>query len=171
MDIQGVYDIIHKIADGFEETCIRCLSDNSGMVLQTITEQLWCGLDGESNYLEPTYDDDPYFDEEGPWYHQAKEYKAWKLAIKPPSVGTILGLPPRPDNVPNLFINGKFYSDITAFRSGDELVIDPGIGDGPAIVAKYGDQILDMGSTAVEFFNETYMLPDIADFFNECGYK
>lgn len=171
MGIEEVANIIKKISDGFEEACIQCLSDNSGIVLRAVTEQLYSGLDGDGKHLSPTYDDDPFFEEEGPWYHRAKDYKAWKYSITPPVSGTMLGLPPRPDEVPNLFINGKFYSEITASRKGDVLVVDPGNGDGPSIVAKYGDEILNMGPTAISYFNTTYMLPAIDSFFKDCGYK
>ena len=82
-----------------------------------------------------------------------------------------MGLPPRPDNVPNLFINGKFFSEITATRRGDMLYVDPGNGDGPDIVAKYGESLLDIGDSAVVYFNREYMWPAIEKFFNDCGYR
>ena len=150
MGIEEVANIIWKISEGFEEACIRCLEENSGVVLDAVKEQLSSGLDGEGQHLSPTYDNDPYFEEKGFWYHRAKDYKAWKHSIPPPPSGSMLGLPPRPDEVPNLYIDGTFYSEITASRKGDGLVVDPGNGNGPSIVTKYGDQILDMGPTAVE---------------------
>ena len=171
MSIDEVANIIRKISDGFEEACIRCLEDNSDIVLSAVAEQLYSGQDGDGSHLSPTYDDDPYFEEEGYWYHRAKDYKAWKYSITPPISGTMLGLPPRPDNVPNLYINGKFYSEITAARKGDVLVVDPGAGHGPAIVAKYGDTILNMGPTAMGYFNINFMLPAIDSFFKDCGYR
>lgn len=170
MDLEQVADIIGKIDDGFEEACFQCLCDNSGIVLHSVKEQLYSGLDGEGKHLSPTYDNDPFFEEEGPWFHRAKDYRAWKRIITPPVSGTMLGLPPRPDDVPNLFINGKFYSELSASRRGDALVVDPGNGDGPSIVSKYGDVILDLGPSAVEYFNVSYMLPAIDRFFKECGY-
>lgn len=171
MGIEEVSKIIGKIADGFEEACIKCLSDNSGVVIHAITEQLYSGQDGEGNYLSPSYDNDPFFEEEGIWYHRSNDYKAWKYGLTPPITSPMLGLSPRPDEIPNLFINGKFYSEITASRKGDMLVTDPGNENGPSIVAKYGDEILNMGPTAIEYFNVTYMLPAIDSFFKECGYK
>ena len=171
MGITEVADIINKMAGGLEEACIKCLDANSGIVRLAILEQLYGGQDGEGKHLSPTYDSDPFFDEEGTWYHRAADYKAWKNSITPPVAGSMLGLPPRPDDVPNLYINGKFYADILVKRRGDVLVVDPGINDGPDIVAKYGDEILNMGPTAVEYFNENYMLPAIKAFFYDCGYK
>ncbi len=70
MGIEEVAVIIGKIADGFEEACIKFLDDQSDIVVRAITEQLYSGLDGEANYLSPTYDEDPYFGEAGEWYHR-----------------------------------------------------------------------------------------------------
>lgn len=171
MSIEEVSDIIGAISDGFEEACLDCLTENSGVVLDAVREQLYSGLDGNGQYLTPDYDTDPFFNEEGYWHGRAKDYKAWKYKITPPIAGTMLGLPPRPDNVPNLFINGKFYSEIYALEVENFLMINPGIGKGPDIVAKYGDEILNMGPTAIEYFNANFMLPAIDTFFKNCGYK
>ena len=171
MGIAEVLRIFSAIADGFEDACAQCLEDNSGVVLDMIHEQLYSGLDAGGNHLSPTYDDDPYFEEKGPWYHCAEEYKKWKGVKTPPDSGRLLGLPPRPEAVPNLYIDGTFYSEITAKRSGNMLVISPGSGNGPSIVSKYGDEILGMGLTAICYFNETYMRPAISEYFKKCGYK
>lgn len=171
MGINEVVNIIGKIADGLEEACMRCLNENSGAVLALIREQLYSGQDGEGKLLSPSYDDDPYFEEEGDWYHRSGDYKAWKYSITPPETSRTLRLPPRPYNVPNLWIDGTFYGEITATRRSDMLVVDPGNGNGPDIVDKYGDVILDMGPMAVEYFNATFMLPAIETFFKDCGYR
>lgn len=170
MDIFKVADIIHKIADGFEENGLKCLSDHSGNVVIAVQEQIYSGRNGKGELLSPTYDDDPYFEEEGYWYHRKAAYKAWKRDITPPRGSTLLDLPPRPENIPNLYINGKFFSEIMARRRGDVFHVDPGSGNGPAIVAKYGDEILNMGPSAVEYFNREFMLPSIERFFKDCGY-
>lgn len=170
MDIQEAYDIIHSIAEGFEENVMQCLESHSDDIVLAIQAQIYSGQDGRGEYLSPTYDDDNFFEEDGPWYHRAEDYKAWKYTITPPE-GTFLGLPARPDNVPNLYIDGKFYSEITASRRGDVLYVDPGHGNGPAIVSKYGDSLLDIGDSAVAYFNREYMWPAIEKFFNDCGYR
>lgn len=171
MGIDSVADIIHSIAQGFEGACADCLADNQGVVLEAVREQLYSGQNSDGRPLSPTYDDDPFFDQPGYWYKGGARYKAWKAKITPPITGTMLGLPPRAQAVPNLFVNGKFYSEIFTERRGDALHIDPGTEKGPAIVAKYGDEILNMGPTAKEYFNENYMLPSIKAFFENCGYR
>lgn len=170
MDIQGVYDIIHKIADGFEKNAVQCLSNHTGIVVMAIQEQIYCGQNGEGNYLSPNYDNDPYFEERGYWYHRAKDYKAWKKAITPPRESRMLGLPPRPENVPNLFIDGTFFSEITATMRGDTLYVSPGQKNGPDIVAKYKESLLDFGDNSVDYFNRNYMMPSIEQFIKKCGY-
>lgn len=174
MNIEDVYDIIHRISEGFEGNALQCLDRHSGNVVIAIQEQIYSGQDSEGETLTPTYDDDPFFDEEGPWKGRAKEYKAWKRSITPPKASTLLGLPARPVEVPNLFINGKFFSEINADMAGDELVVDPGMGDGPAIVSKYGGyghDILGMGDAAKVYFNGQFMLPALEKFFTDCGYR
>lgn len=76
-----------------------------------------------------------------------------------------------PTTSPNLYITGVFYSEITAAPNGYGLDIDPGNGNGPAIVAKYGDCLLDIGPTAIGYFNANFMLPAIESFFRDCGYR
>ena len=90
MGIDEVANIIQKISDGFDEACINCLDDNSGIVLRAVAEQLYSGQDGEGNHLSPTYDNDPYFEEDGYWHHRAKDYKDWKYSITTPVYGTML---------------------------------------------------------------------------------
>lgn len=171
MEISKVADIIHKIADGFEENGMACLAENSDRVILTVQEQMLCGQNGKGELLAPTYDDDPFFEEEGDWYHRNADYKAWKRKIKPPKKSSLLDLPARPENVANLFINGKFHSEILADRRGDVLHVDPGNGNGPDIVSKFGDDILSMGPAAIRYFNREYLLPSIIKFFKDCGYQ
>lgn len=182
MDIEKVTDIIHKISEGFEEACLKCLDDHSGIIADAVREQLESGQDGNGAPLSPTYLEDDYFrnrkipwhrtdEDTGKTYVGAEGYRDWKRDITPPVKGTMLGLPPRPADVPNLRIDGTFHSAINAKRVGDVIVIDPGNGRGPAIVSKYSDSILDMGPVTVEYFISTFMLPAIDSFLKECGYR
>jgi len=171
MDIAEVADIIHRISAGFEENVIKCLEEQSDIVLEAVKEQLYSGLDSKESHLSPTYDDDTFFDKKGKWYHRNKAYKEWKKKITQPVKSEMLGLPARPDNVPNLYIKGTFYSQISAQRTGDMLDVTPGSGKGPEIVGKYENQILDLGPTAVGYFNSHFLIPSIEKFLKDCGYK
>lgn len=159
------------MVEGFETAIIQCLSDNAVIAEDAVREQMYSGIDGEDQLLNPTYDSDRYFEEKGPWYHRSGAYKQWKRDITPPAPGVMLMLQPRPDNVPNLFINGKFHSEVFVTMQGDTLSIscDPN-GDGPDIVRKYGDQLLQLGPTAIVYFNTQYIIPHIWRFFADCGY-
>lgn len=160
------------MVDGFEPEIIQCLSENVYDAEDAVREQMYSGLDGNDQYLSPNYDDDPYFEEKGPWYHRNNGYKQWKRDITPPTTGVMLMLPPRPDNVPNLYINGKFYDEVFATMEGDILSIRcESVGDGPDIVRKYGDQLLQLGPTAIGYFNNKYIIPRIWQFFADCGYS
>lgn len=159
------------MVDGFEPAVIKCLGENTDITEDAVREQLYSGMDGEDNYLNPSYDSDPYFEEKGPWYHRSAGYKKWKREITPPTAGVMLLLSPRPDNIPNLYINGQFYSDIFATMQGDSLSINVrGEGDAPDIISKYGEQILRLGPTAIEYFNNHFVIPHIREFFADCGY-
>lgn len=182
MGIEEVAEIINKIADGLEESCMQCLADNSGEVVKVIREQLSSGIDGDGTHLSPTYLDDPYLvNRDKPWFHKDEDngkvyigpqgYLDWKKDITPPRKGDVLGLPPRPEAVPNLFIDGTFHRGIHATRKDMSLMIDPGDENGPDIVRKYGDNILDMSQQAMEWFNANFMIPAIASFFKDCGYR
>ncbi|MCM1093792.1 MAG: hypothetical protein NC421_07550 [Lachnospiraceae bacterium] len=172
-DIFDVCDMVVRMVDGFEPEIIQCLGDNALIAEDAVRRQLISGKDGEDKYLTPTYDDDPYFeDEDSPWYHRSDDYKDWKKTIKPTVFGIKMELPPRPDNVPNLYINGKFYSDVFSTMQGDVLSIQvEEDGDGPSIVSKYGEQILQLSPTAIGYFNNTYIIPCIWKFFADCGYN
>lgn len=180
MDIQKVQEIIHKIADGFEDNALQCLANQSDVVVRAITEQLYCGQNGDGEHLSPTYLNDDFFikynwhhvsEETGKEYFGARGYMEWKKDITPPESSEMLGLPPRPEDVPNLYIYGTFHRDISATLVDDGLRISPGNNDGPAIVMKYGDSILNMGPTAIEYFNANYLWPAIENFYKDCGYK
>lgn len=169
--VEEVNDVITMITEGIEEQVVECLDVNRNTVLICICEQLYSGLDGNGDYLNPNYDNDPFFKEEGEWKGRNKDYKAWKNTITPPEKSLYLGLPPRPSKVPNLFIDGTFYSDIFATREDMELNVDVKTqGNGKEIVSKWGEDILKIGNTAIQYFNNEKLLPRLEDFYDECGY-
>ena len=170
--LQEVSQIIHAIAIGLEDECVKCLDERQEEIIDSIHEQLYSGLDGTEHLLSPSYDEDSYFSEPGPWQNRAEAYKRWKEKITPPIRGEKLYLPPRPVEVPNLFIVGSFYESIHAERIRTGLHISSsGFKEGPDIERKYGEQILCMSDTAKAYFNLMFMRPCINRFFRNCGYK
>ncbi len=173
MSIEEVSNIIGKIADGLEERCISYMASHSDTIVTIISEQMIRGRGGDDEYLTPTYDDDPFFEEEGYWQGRYAAYKAWKqtIAVYPPNW---LHFDPRPPEVPNLWIDGTFHGEIKAYRQDNSLFTDPGNGNGPAIVEKYENyhhDILNLGPRGIAYFNYEYLEPEIGRFFQECGYK
>lgn len=172
MDIFQASEMVDKMVEGFEGEVVRCLSDHLEAAETAVREQMYSGLDGNDRTLNPTYDNDPYFEEPGMWYHRATAYKDWKSIITPPQGSTMLGLQPRNESAPNLYINGKFHSEVFATMDGDTLRVDVSPdGSGPDIVAKYGDNLLRLGPTAIGYFNNQFILPRVWKFFEECGYS
>ena len=136
------------------------MEEHKNVLVDCIQEQLYSGLDGTEHLLNPDYDTDTYFNEPGPWQNRAEQYKRWKERITPPLRSEMLYLPPRPVEVPNLFITGTFYDSITADRIDSGLRFSTkGFTDGSSIEKKYGEQILGIGDTAKEYFNIMYLRP------------
>ena len=168
--IDEVAEVVAQVSRGTEAVVLDAMAANTNVILRAIHEQLYSGLSGTGAYLSPTYQTDPYFDEPGTnWYQRNDDYQAWKATITPPETSTMLGLPPRPLEVPNLFINGKFYTGMLAYQDNTEIVVSEGPDDGAAIVAEWGREILTLSPRAVDYFNTTITLPAIGRFFTEKG--
>lgn len=169
--ISEVSDVIGKIADGFKEEVAKCMAANKNEAVELILEQLYSGLDGNGEHLSPTYDDDPFFEEPGRWYHRNEQYKRWKQEITPPESGLKTSSPARPTNVPNLFITGPFYDSIKADIAGDGLEFkSSGMQQGGEIVSKYGSQILDLNMLSRDYFVFEHLEPWLEDFYRRCGW-
>ena len=170
--IYEVSRIISRIADSIEESVVECMDSNKGVIRDCIQEQLYSGQNGDERLLEPTYDDDPFFNDDGPWKDKAERYKRWKERITPPIRSHLLNLPPRPVEVPNLFILGSFYDSISVKEgNGGVDIYSDGFVDGNSIVRKYGDNILALGPTARDYFIMNHLRPWLERFLMGCGYR
>lgn len=169
-DFDKLEHAVHSVVTGLEQACADCLMENKAVVEELIGEQLYSGLDGDTNSLRPSYSDDPFFDIKGRWYHDSDGYIEWKKKITPPVTSPRLNLPPRPIDVPNLYITGAFHESIRASVNGDSLSIGTfGFTEGPDIVRKYGDNILNLGVDAREYIVLEMLEPFIGDFFKKYG--
>lgn len=169
-DFDKLEHAVHSVVTGLEQACADCLMENKAVVEELIEEQLYSGLDGDTNSLRPSYSDDPFFDIKGRWYHDSDGYIEWKKKITPPVTSPRLNLPPRPIDVPNLYITGAFHESIRASVNGDSLSIGTfGFTEGPDIVRKYGDNILNLGVDARECIVLEMLEPFIGDFFKKYG--
>lgn len=170
-DFDKLEHSVHSIVTGFEQTVAECLTQNKSVVEDLIGEQLYSGLDGDTNSLRPSYSDDPFFDIKGRWYHDSDGYIEWKKNITPPIASPRLNLPPRPLDVPNLYITGTFHESIRATVNGGKVSINTvGFSDGPDIVGKYGDNILNIGMDAREYIVLEMLKPFVGNFFKKYGF-
>lgn len=170
-DFDKLEHSVHSIVTGFEQTVAECLTQNKSVVEDLIGEQLYSGLDGDTNSLRPSYSDDPFFDIKGRWYHDSDGYIEWKKNITPPIASPRLNLPPRPLDVPNLYITGTFHESIRATVNGGKVSINTvGFSDGPDIVRKYGDNILNIGMDAREYIVLEMLKPFVGNFFKKYGF-
>ena len=172
-DFEKLENVINRIASGFEKSCMDCLQENNIEVADLVREQLYSGLDGNTDSLRPGYSEDPYFRETtSMWHNDPDGYIEWKRKITPPIKSPRLNLPPRPVDVPNLYITGPFHESIRASVAGDTLSIDTvGFVNGPDIVRKYGNDILMLGKDAREYVVLQLLEPFLKRFFKQCGYK
>ena len=171
-DIYHVAKVIADITNGIEESVVECMDENKALAENLVREQLMCGQDGNGEYLSPSYDNDPYFDKEGPWKGRAKAYKEWKMKITPPSSGILTKINARPSDIPNLFIDGTFHSSIKARKSNEGLdIYTSGFRDGPSIERKYGDNIFNLTDESKTYFIDKKLFPFLEEFFKKCGYE
>ena len=70
--VEEVFDVIDKIATQFEEQVVLCMVENKHTMVMAVCEQLYSGLDGDGDYLNPNYLNDPFFKEEGFWHSMEK---------------------------------------------------------------------------------------------------
>ena len=94
--------------------------------------QLLEGKGSDGNDLRPFYTEDVkphgYFNDQ----QSASNYMAWKQSLSYPyTVG-------RNPNAPNLYINGRFYSEMEVRFEAETLGIYPTSGFASEIMAKYG---------------------------------
>lgn len=170
-DFDKLEHAVHGIVAGLENAVAECLTQNKSVVEDLIGEQLYSGLDGDTNSLRPSYSDDPFFDIKGRWYHDSDGYIEWKKNITPPIASPRLNLPPRPLDVPNLYITGTFHESIRATVNGGKVSINTvGFSDGPDIVRKYGDNILNLGMDAREYIVLEMLKPFVGNFFKRYGF-
>lgn len=159
-------------AEGFSKVIKDTITDNKDVMEEFIKEQLYSGIDGNDKPLRPTYLTDPYFmsEEAGHWKNKAKNYMMWKKKIRPPRRSSILGIPARDDQTPNLIIRGDFYDSITAIPIGDGISISTqGTSFGEDVERKYGSAILKIGSVGRKHFLEYFIAPALKSYFSKFG--
>ena len=52
-DFEKLENVINRIASGFEKSCMDCLQENNIEIADLVREQLYSGLDGNTDSLRP----------------------------------------------------------------------------------------------------------------------
>lgn len=166
--------IVGQLCDGFAPMLTTILHEKASEAEVCIREQLSSGQDGDGRLLRPTYLEDPWFNspEAGSWRGGADRYMAWKREITPPYDSSWLGIPRRPVDTPNLFIDGTFHRSIRA------MPVDKGVRISsqhcefaPELEMKYGTNIYKMGWWSKKYFVEQYIRRGIEDYFKRFSVK
>lgn len=95
--------------------------------------QLWDGKGSDDKNLRPSYSEDPYFKKPG----AAERYANWKSKITPN--------PKRDKDTPNLYVVGKFYSEINLQKTNEGYMYK---------VASFGNKVISKFDKALGL-NET----------------
>lgn len=91
---------------------IAIVEDHTELLADLQRDQMLEGRGVDGEYIRPYYSENPYFKTP----EAAARYAKWKSIITPN--------PQRPEDVPNLIINGMFHDSIFAKVSGDEFEME-----------------------------------------------
>lgn len=113
---------------------IEHLAPMDKRILALQSEQLLEGKRPDGSDIRPYYSEDPYFNEPGRFYHNPDAYKAWKSTLP----GGQWNNPKRKEDAPNLYINGRFHSELGCYFEADGILVAGATAYAAGIVGKYG---------------------------------
>lgn len=135
----------------------RVLLTREAEILESQREQLFDGKRSDGEDIRPYYSEDL---KPSGYFHSAESagrYAAWKEDISPYSAG-------RNPDAPNLYINGRFHSELAVDFGADTIAVIGGTGYAQGIVAKYG---LSTFGLSPERWNEIFQNGALADLIEE----
>lgn len=126
--ITGLRDNVARVAAYLESGAAvkEHLEPKSEEIMALQRARLMDGKRPDGSDIRPYYSEDRYF----PTPARAEAYKAWKQEITPN--------PRRNPEAPNLYINGKFHSELGVSFEPDGVEINGKTGYAIGIVRKYG---------------------------------
>lgn len=152
-------DDLLKLADSInrfdtERVIVGIIDDNKEKIVDLQKEQLLEGMGADGQYIRPFYSENPYFKSLG----AAMRYAKWKQVISPN--------PKRPEDVPNLFINGYLHNSLFVDIQGQTVDIDSTVPFADEVFSVHKNAIgLDESNRKV--FAETVTLPEFAKVFEQ----
>lgn len=132
------------------------LAPKERQILSMQSDQLLEGKRPDGNDLRPYYSEDPYFTVYGNWGGDPDAYKAWK-STKPYWHNS-----KRNPDAPNLYINGKFHSELGCYFEADGILITAATPYAMDIVAKYGNDSFGLSEERWAALMQE-VLPDIVE--------
>ena len=145
--LQELLNRVQKLNDGLQSGDIvrGVVSSHKNDILDSQKQQLFAGKTSEGDDFRPYYSEDlqpsGYFKSK----ESAERYSAWKQTLNYP-----YSVDRNPD-APNLYINGKFHSELKVQFGKDAVVIEGGTTYANNIVRKYG--LKEFGLTADNWNN------------------
>jgi len=141
MTIKGLYRKLQAVDT--DKIITEVVTENIELLGEINLSQLYAGKTRLGLDLSPTYQEDPYFDDKG-GLPAAQAYSDWKDKITPSNE--------RKPGVPNLIINGFYYSSRKVIVTGKRIVYDSDYLD---LTNKYGKEIDGLGGKYKEEFLQT----------------
>lgn len=105
------------------------LNDRREDILHEQQVQLLEGKDSDGNDMRPYYSEDDYF--------SSREQAQWYINWKKSGISYPVDVPRNPD-APNLYINGKFHSELEVRAGSSSVGVYPKTPYAAGIVDKYG---------------------------------
>lgn len=148
--VGDVYATVVKLKGELLQQASHLVARQAPVLLELQRDQMYAGLDARGRYISPRYSQDPWFKSR----ESAARYAAWKASLhqrRPASY-----LPPRPEDVPNLIINGRLIYDNLLLRVGPlAMRVDlPGFD----VEAKFGP-VLGFSPVVLDYYRRTYFWP------------
>lgn len=111
--------------NGLKEETRKVVEGEHDAIMAMQRQQLIDGLTSEGKPITPSYSQDPYL-------KNPQGYIAWKSRLPIPQSTR------RNDDTPNLYINGRFHSELDVTFKEDGFAVVPSTPYAAKIVSKYG---------------------------------
>lgn len=121
------------------------LEDNSEVVLDLQKEQLFAGKASDGENIRPSYSED--LRSKGGFFktpQAAQKYAEWKAGLSYPSNAQ------RDTDTPNLYVNGRFHSELGVAFSEEEMAIVGETDYAKRIIEKYGEDTFGLSRESMD---------------------
>ena len=139
-------------------------SNHSQEILEMVRMQLLEGKAANGENLRPSYSEDL---QPGGFFksrESAKRYADWKLTISYPAQVH------RDPDTPNLYINGKFHSELDLKVGDSEMKVDGSTSYADRIMDKYGKQNFGLTDDNCKLLVSDYIYPQLLKTINSILY-